>query len=156
MSHSAPCRSVGTLADFWDAGGHFSEGRQRLENAFFAGDSSAPTGARAKALTGAALLARLSGDAEIDEALCGRKALALIAWLVTYAASPSPASCSVWGGRPPRGLLEGKVTLRRQRAASRKAGVDHTAGSRAARLLGWRDEGVRRLRARSRRPTRPT
>ena len=55
-------RLAGSLADFWDAGGYLREGRQRLENLLRSDER--PTEARAKALVGAALIARLSGDAE--------------------------------------------------------------------------------------------
>ena len=54
-------RLAGALANFWDAGGYIKEGQQRLES-LLQGDER-PTDARAKALVGAALIARLSGDA---------------------------------------------------------------------------------------------
>jgi tetratricopeptide (TPR) repeat protein len=54
-------RLAGALAGFWEMG-HLTEGRHRLEN-LLRGDER-PTAARAKALVGAALMARQSGDAE--------------------------------------------------------------------------------------------
>ena len=53
-------RLAGALASFWE-GGHVKEGRERLET-LLAGDER-PTAARAKALAGAAVLARSSNDA---------------------------------------------------------------------------------------------
>jgi len=53
-------RLAGALATFWEMGGHLTEGRQRLEN-LLPGDER-PTAARAKALVGASLMARQSGD----------------------------------------------------------------------------------------------
>jgi len=53
-------RLAGALASFWESG-HVKEGRQRLET-LLASDER-PTAARAKALTGAAVLARQSNDA---------------------------------------------------------------------------------------------
>ncbi len=57
----AALRLAGAVAAFWE-GRHVAEGRNRLEN-LLSGDSG-PTIARAKALVGAALLARQSGDAQ--------------------------------------------------------------------------------------------
>jgi len=71
-------RLAGALAVFWEMGGHLTEGRQRLES-LLPGDER-PTAARAKALVGAALMARQSGDAETakrraEEALALRRGL---------------------------------------------------------------------------------
>jgi len=54
-------RLAGALALFWE-GGHLTEGRKRIES-LLPGDER-PTAGRAKALVGAALMARQSGDAE--------------------------------------------------------------------------------------------
>ena len=53
-------RLAGALTDFWHHGGHVAEGRQRLESALQGQER--PTAARARALTGAALMAYGSGD----------------------------------------------------------------------------------------------
>jgi predicted ATPase len=66
-------RLAGALAGFWGMG-HLTEGRQRLEK-LLPGDER-PTAARAKALSGAALMARQSGDAETAR-LRAEEALAL-------------------------------------------------------------------------------
>lgn len=53
---------AGAVWEFWqDRGGHFAEGRRRLERLLRADER--PTAARAKALTGAAAMAWLGGDA---------------------------------------------------------------------------------------------
>jgi tetratricopeptide (TPR) repeat protein len=52
-------RLAGALAGFWEAG-HVKEGRDRLESVLSCDER--PTGGRAKALAGAALMARQSGD----------------------------------------------------------------------------------------------
>jgi len=54
-------RLAGALAGFWEVG-HLTEGRHWLENLLPRDEH--PTAARAKALVGAALIARQSGDAE--------------------------------------------------------------------------------------------
>ena len=51
---------AGALTDFWHYGGHVAEGRQRFESALQGQER--PTVARARALTGAALMAYASGD----------------------------------------------------------------------------------------------
>lgn len=66
-------RLAGTLAGFWEMG-HLTEGRHRLEN-LLSGDAR-PTAGRAKALAGAALMARQSGDAATAR-LRAEEALAL-------------------------------------------------------------------------------
>jgi predicted ATPase/class 3 adenylate cyclase len=54
------CRMVGALAWFWEQRGQFGEGRRLVERALAAHDGRTP--ARARALSGAALLAGLTGD----------------------------------------------------------------------------------------------
>jgi predicted ATPase/class 3 adenylate cyclase len=51
---------AGALSEFWNEGGHVAEGRRRLESALQVQDR--PTAARARALSGAALMAYGSGD----------------------------------------------------------------------------------------------
>ena len=51
---------VGALSDLWGSRGHVAEGRRRIESALRADER--PTGARAKALNGAAELAAIMGD----------------------------------------------------------------------------------------------
>ena len=58
-------RLAGALTDFWDAG-HVAEGRQRLERLLARGES--PSAGRARAVAGAAVLARQSGDAATAKA----------------------------------------------------------------------------------------
>jgi len=53
-------RMAGALAWFWEQRGQFAEGRRRTESALAAEDR--PTAARARAMSGAALLAALMGD----------------------------------------------------------------------------------------------
>ena len=66
-------RLAGALVGFWETG-HLTEGSHRLEN-LLAGDERS-TGARAKALDGAALMARQSGDSSTAR-LRAEEALAL-------------------------------------------------------------------------------
>jgi non-specific serine/threonine protein kinase len=54
------CRMVGALAWFWEQRGQFGEGRRLVERALAAHDGRTP--ARARALSGAAVLAGLTGD----------------------------------------------------------------------------------------------
>ena len=54
------CRMVGALAWFWEQRGQFGEGRRLVERALAAHDDRTP--ARARALSGAAFLAGLTGD----------------------------------------------------------------------------------------------
>jgi predicted ATPase len=58
-------RLAGALTDLWEAG-HVAEGRQRLERLLARGES--PSAGRARALAGAAVLARQSGDASTAKA----------------------------------------------------------------------------------------
>jgi predicted ATPase/class 3 adenylate cyclase len=51
---------AGALSNFWQSGGYVAEGRHRLQSALQAEER--PTAARARALTGAALMAYASGD----------------------------------------------------------------------------------------------
>jgi predicted ATPase/class 3 adenylate cyclase len=61
-------RLAGALTDFWDAG-HVAEGRQRLERLLDRGER--PSVGRARALAGAAVLARQSGDAATAKGRAG-------------------------------------------------------------------------------------
>jgi predicted ATPase/class 3 adenylate cyclase len=60
---------AGALSDFWHEGGHVAEARRRLENALQGQER--PTAARARALTGAALLAYGSGDVRAARSIAG-------------------------------------------------------------------------------------
>jgi len=61
---------AGALADFWNEGGHVAEGRRRLESALQGQER--PTAARARALTGAALMAYGSGDIPAASSIAGQ------------------------------------------------------------------------------------
>jgi tetratricopeptide (TPR) repeat protein len=61
---------AGALSEFWHEGGHVTEGRRRLENALQGQER--PTAARARALTGAALLAYGSGDVRAARSIAGQ------------------------------------------------------------------------------------
>jgi predicted ATPase len=61
---------AGALADFWNEGGHVAEGRRRLESALQGQER--PTAARARALTGSALMAYGSGDIPAASSIAGK------------------------------------------------------------------------------------
>jgi predicted ATPase/class 3 adenylate cyclase len=61
---------AGALSVFWHEGGHVDEGRHRLESALQGQER--PTAARARALTGAALLAYGSGDVTAARSLAAQ------------------------------------------------------------------------------------
>jgi predicted ATPase/class 3 adenylate cyclase len=125
-------RLAGALASFWEAG-HLTEGRQWLES-LLCGDAR-PTSARAKALAGASLMARQSGDAETarrraEEALALHRELG-----------------NVWGTADAGEMLglaladEGDFSSARQlfddsAQLFREAG-DEASALFATRLLGW-------------------
>ncbi len=60
----------GALSEFWHEGGHVAEGRRRLESALQSQER--PTAARARALTGAALMAYGSGDVTAARSIAGQ------------------------------------------------------------------------------------
>jgi predicted ATPase len=61
---------AGGLSEFWHEGGHVAEGRRRLEHALQGPER--PTTARARALTGAALMAYGSGDVPSARSMAGQ------------------------------------------------------------------------------------
>ena len=61
---------AGALSEFWHDAGHVSEGRHRLESALQSQER--PTAARARALTGAALMAYGSGDVAAARSIAER------------------------------------------------------------------------------------
>jgi len=61
---------AGALSEFWHEGGHVAEGRRRLEGALQGQER--PTAARARALTGAALMAYGSGDVGSARSIAGQ------------------------------------------------------------------------------------
>src|SRR5207302_4570091 len=61
---------AGALSVFWQEGGHVAEGRRRLDGALQG--QGRPTAARARALTGAALLAYGSGDVEAARSIAAQ------------------------------------------------------------------------------------
>ena len=125
-------RLAGALAGFWEVG-HLTEGRQWLEKLLLADEH--PTAARAKALTGAALMARQSGDAERAR-LRAEEALALYrelgsAWGTANAGVMLGLAVSDEGDfARARQLYEDSAQL------FRDAGDEDNALF-AARLLGW-------------------
>ena len=61
---------AGALSEFWHEGGHVAEGRRRLEGALQGQER--PTAARARALTGAALMAYGSGEVPAARSMAGQ------------------------------------------------------------------------------------
>jgi predicted ATPase/class 3 adenylate cyclase len=61
---------AGALAEFWHQGGHLAEGRDRLERALHGQEQ--PTAVRARALTGAALMAHGNGDVQSARSIAGQ------------------------------------------------------------------------------------
>jgi tetratricopeptide (TPR) repeat protein len=125
-------RLAGALTDFWERG-HVAEGRQRLERLLARAER--PSAERAKALAGAAVLARQSGDA----ATAGRRAEEALALFREFGDARGAANATVTLGlafADQSDFSRARVLFEEGIRLSREAG-DEVYALFASRLLAW-------------------
>ena len=155
----AALRLGGALWRFWHMRGYLAEGRRWLERALAGADGVAPA-VRAKALTGAGVLAHLSGRPEPGGGAVRREPGAVPGRPATAAASPT--RCWAWRWSPAPGATSRRrapCTPRAWRSCARRAtrgasptprptpGSCSCCGARPAAARRSVEEGLARFRA---------
>lgn len=126
-------RMAGAISEFWCGNDHVAEGRRRLERAIRVDDR--PTAARAKALVGAAHMARDSGDAQTAR-LRAEEALALSRELADLRSGAVAAFYLALADADEGDFAQARRFFELSGRGFRQLGADHHA-LLAARMVAW-------------------